>query len=104
MPPQNSEIPLTYANRSGNCGCHRYGHSTPADPAGLSQSALENEPTVTALLEKNPFADKAPLYVRAQFYDYTFADSEQKTAGQWWNRRLLGQYFPQVHLKVRPAQ
>ena len=28
---------------------------------------LENEPTVTALLEKNPFADKAPLYVRAQF-------------------------------------
>jgi predicted DCC family thiol-disulfide oxidoreductase YuxK len=65
---------------------------------------LENEPTVTALLEKNPFADKAPLYVRAQFYDYTFADSEQKAAGQWWNRRLLGQYFPQVHLKVRPAQ
>jgi predicted DCC family thiol-disulfide oxidoreductase YuxK len=61
---------------------------------------LENEPTVTGLLEKNPFADKPPLYVRAQFYDYTFARSEQKTAGQWWNRQLLGQYFPAVHLKV----
>jgi hypothetical protein len=36
---------------------------------------LENEPTVTALLEKNPFADKPPTYVRAQFYDYIFADT-----------------------------
>ena len=59
---------------------------------------LENEPTVTALLEKNPFADKPPTYVRAQFYDYTFAGGEQK--GQWWNRRLLGESFPMVHLKV----
>jgi hypothetical protein len=59
---------------------------------------LENEPTVTALLEKNPFANKPPLYVRAQFYDYTFADSEEKAAGQWWHRQLLGGYFPMVHL------
>jgi hypothetical protein len=65
---------------------------------------LENEPTVTALLASNPFADKPPLYVRAQFYDYTFAGSEEKAAGQWWDRRLLGQYFPAVHLKVRPGQ
>ena len=61
---------------------------------------LENEPTVTALLEKNPFAGKPPLYVRAQFYDYTFAGSEQGAMGQWWNRRLLGKSFPMVHLKV----
>jgi predicted DCC family thiol-disulfide oxidoreductase YuxK len=62
---------------------------------------LENEPSVTALLKKNPFADKPPIYVRAQFYDYTYASSEQKVAGQWWNRRLLGQYVSAVHLKVR---
>ena len=37
---------------------------------------LENEPTVTALLEKNPFPDEPPMYVRAQFYDYTFAGGE----------------------------
>jgi hypothetical protein len=61
---------------------------------------LENEPTVTALLEKNPFANKPPLYVRAQFYDYTFADSEEKAADQWWHRQLLGGYFPMVHLNV----
>jgi hypothetical protein len=30
---------------------------------------LQNEPTVTALLEKNPFPDKPPVYVRALFYD-----------------------------------
>jgi predicted DCC family thiol-disulfide oxidoreductase YuxK len=61
---------------------------------------LENEPTVTALLARNPFADKPPTYVRAQFYDYTFAGSEEKARGQWWDRQLLGQYFPAVHLKV----
>jgi len=65
---------------------------------------LENEPTVTALLDKNPFADKRPLYVRAQFYDYTYAGGDESTKGQWWDRKLLGQYFPPVHLKAQPSQ
>ena len=60
---------------------------------------LENEPAVTALLEKNPFADRPPLYVRAEFYDYTYASSEEKAKGLWWHRRPLGLYFPEVHLK-----
>ena len=60
---------------------------------------LENEPTVTALLERNPFPDKPPTYVRAQFYDYTYASSEEKAMGRWWDRRLLGPYFPAAHLK-----
>ncbi len=60
---------------------------------------LQNEPTVTALLERNPFPDKSPIYVRAEFYDYTFAGSEEKARGQWWDRQLLGLYFPAVHLK-----
>jgi predicted DCC family thiol-disulfide oxidoreductase YuxK len=59
---------------------------------------LQNEPTVTALLEKNPFPDKPPAYVRAEFYDYTFADSAEKAKGQWWDRRLLGLYFPAARL------
>jgi hypothetical protein len=71
---------------------------------GFLERLLQNEPTVTALLEKNPFADKPPTYVRAQFYDYIFAGSEDKAKGQWWNRRLLREYFPPVHLKVRPSQ
>ncbi|HWY13530.1 MAG TPA: lipase maturation factor family protein [Rhizomicrobium sp.] len=63
------------------------------------QRLLENEPTVTALLEKNPFPDKPPLYVRAEFYEYTYASNEEKAKGIWWDRRLLGLYFPVVHLK-----
>ena len=65
---------------------------------------LENEPTVTALLEATPFPDKPPIYVRAQFYDYTFAGSEEKATGQWWDRRLLGPFFPAVHLKGDPGR
>ena len=60
---------------------------------------LANEPTVTALLEKNPFPDKPPIYVRAQFYDYTYASSEEEAVGRFWNRRLLGLYFPVVQLR-----
>ena len=53
---------------------------------------------MTALLETNPFPDKPPTYVRAQFYDYTYAGAEEHAAGQWWDRRLLGLYFPAAHL------
>jgi predicted DCC family thiol-disulfide oxidoreductase YuxK len=61
---------------------------------------LENEPTVTALLERNPFADKAPQYVRAQFYDYTFSSGDEMRKGLWWQRRSGGLYFPVVRLKA----
>jgi predicted DCC family thiol-disulfide oxidoreductase YuxK len=63
----------------------------------LLQKLLENEPTVTALLAKNPFANQAPVYVRAQFYEYTFAAAGAH--GPWWQRRYLGMYFPAVHLR-----
>jgi predicted DCC family thiol-disulfide oxidoreductase YuxK len=78
------------------------------DPRGLRwfphflQRVLENEPTVMALLRRNPFPDKPPLYVRARFYDYTFSNSEDKAKGLWWQRRVLGLYFPVVRLKSEP--
>lgn len=65
---------------------------------------LENEPNVTALLARNPFAYKPPVYLRAQYYDYNFVGSEEAARGQWWDRQLLGPYFPAVHLKVPPGQ
>jgi predicted DCC family thiol-disulfide oxidoreductase YuxK len=65
----------------------------------LLERLLTNEPAVTALLRRNPFAEKPPRYVRAQFFDYTYADSEEKARGRWWNRRLLGLYFPEAQLK-----
>jgi predicted DCC family thiol-disulfide oxidoreductase YuxK len=63
------------------------------------QKLLENEPTVTALLARNPFPDEPPAYVRARFYRYTYADSAAKAHGLWWHRHLLGLYFPAVGLK-----
>jgi len=69
--------------------------------ANFLQRLLENEPSVTALLEENPFPDQPPTYLRAQFYDYTYASAEEKAQGRWWNRRYLGLYFPTVHLERR---
>ncbi len=60
---------------------------------------LENEPSVTALMERNPFPDKPPTYVRAELYDYTYAGTDDH-AGRWWNRRLAGLYFPKARLKT----
>jgi predicted DCC family thiol-disulfide oxidoreductase YuxK len=65
---------------------------------GLLRRILQNEPTVTALLAKNPFPDKPPVYVRALFYDYTYASRADKAKGFWWERRPLGLYFPAVRL------
>jgi hypothetical protein len=61
---------------------------------------LENEPSVTGLLEKNPFPDKPPIYVRAEFYEYTYAGND-RAPGQWWERRLAGLYFPKARLKTQ---
>jgi lipase maturation factor 1 len=63
------------------------------------QRVLENEPTVTVLMAKNPFPDTPPVFVRAQFYDYTYSTRQEKARGVWWDRRLLGLYFPEAHLK-----
>jgi hypothetical protein len=65
------------------------------------EKLLKNEPAVTALLASNPFPDKPPQYIRAQFYDYTFTSGEQKSRGLWWQRRPKGLYFPVVRLKVQ---
>jgi lipase maturation factor 1 len=61
---------------------------------------LENDPAVTALLERNPFADKPPAYLRAEFYDYTYASAAEKAKGEWWDRRPLGLYFPPVQRRT----
>jgi predicted DCC family thiol-disulfide oxidoreductase YuxK len=62
------------------------------------QKLLENDHAVTSLLRVNPFADKAPRFVRAQFYEYTYSSSTEKAKGIWWHRRLLGLYFPAASL------
>ena len=60
---------------------------------------LEGSPPVLALFEANPFPDGPPKFVRANLYDYRFADDRTRNAtGEWWVRQFAGWYFPQVSL------
>jgi hypothetical protein len=58
---------------------------------------LEGSPSVLRLLGPNPFPDHPPKYVRAELYDYRFAEPGEEA---WWQRRLDGAYFPQVSLET----
>jgi len=61
---------------------------------------LENEPSVTRLLARNPFPDKPPKYVRAILFKYRFTTSEERRAtGAWWKRREIGEFFPEASLR-----
>jgi hypothetical protein len=62
---------------------------------------LENSKPVVSLLEKNPFRDSPPRYVRARLFQYRFSSkSERKQTGAWWSREEVGNYCPPVSLKT----
>jgi hypothetical protein len=61
---------------------------------------LEGSPEVRGLLEADPFQGRAPQYVRAVLYDYSFTDAEERRkTGNWWKREAKGMYLPPVGLK-----
>jgi hypothetical protein len=61
---------------------------------------LQGSPEVLALLERNPFANAPPRYVRARFYEYRFTDwATRRRTGAWWRRELKGEYLPALSLK-----
>jgi len=58
---------------------------------------LRNDPPTLGLIRNNPFPDHPPRYVRAELYEYHFTTPEERgRTGQWWTRRLVGEYFPAV--------
>jgi hypothetical protein len=60
---------------------------------------LQNSPDVVRLLKENPFPDKAPLYIRAERYRFTFCSfSEWRKTGKYWNKEYIGPYLPVVKL------
>ena len=62
---------------------------------------LEGSPDVRGLLEADPFGGRAPQYVRAELYDYSFTDAEERRrTGNWWKREAKGLYLPAVGLKA----
>ncbi|MGD1091836.1 MAG: lipase maturation factor family protein [Bryobacteraceae bacterium] len=67
---------------------------------GFALRLLQNSPPALALLERNPFPDFPPRYVRARVYEYTFTDwATRRATGAWWQRRLLGEYLPAIGLR-----
>jgi hypothetical protein len=65
----------------------------------LCERLLQGSPEVLALLDKNPFPNKPPRYIRAEFYDYHFTNiAERRATGAWWKREFVGEYLPPVSL------
>jgi len=62
---------------------------------------LEGSPPVLGLLEKNPFPDRPPRYVRAVVFEYKFTDwPERRKTGAWWKREPKGTYLPPMGLRA----
>ena len=60
---------------------------------------LEGSPQVLKLLDKNPFPEDPPIYIRALLYEYEFTDFNEKgETGNWWKRELKEVYLPSVSL------
>lgn len=60
---------------------------------------LQGSQPVLSLLAGNPFPDEPPTYIRALLYDYHFTDWQTRNkTGQWWQRSLIGIYFPSASL------
>ena len=61
---------------------------------------LQGSPDVIKLLEKNPFPEVPPRYVRAVLYHYRFTDLRTKRKdGLWWNRERQGLYCRPIALR-----
>jgi hypothetical protein len=65
---------------------------------------LDGSSDVLALLEKNPFPEKPPRYLRSVLYQYRFTTStERRASGTWWSREQKGLYGPVLSLRETPA-
>lgn len=61
---------------------------------------LAGSPEVLNLLEKNPFPESPPKYLRASVYEYNFTNLEtRRTTGDIWSRELKGLYLPVLSLR-----
>jgi hypothetical protein len=58
---------------------------------------LENDADVLALFKGNPFPQAPPRAVRAVLWQYWFTSMDEKRrTGNWWTRKLLGVYAPEI--------
>ena len=61
---------------------------------------LQGSPSVLGLLERNPFPNAPPHYIRAVLYEYRFTDfATRRKTGAWWRREKIGDYLPPISLR-----
>lgn len=78
---------------------HLYESGADAWFVNFAVRLLQGSPPVLALLDKNPFPDAPPRYIRARLFDYRFsAVDAPTTTGVWWTRRETGIYFSPLSL------
>ncbi len=57
------------------------------------EKLAHGEKEVTALLEKNPFPDRPPRFLRVAVWRYHYTTpAEREQTGNWWKREFLGFY------------
>ena len=62
----------------------------------LVAKILEGDRPVLGLLEKNPFPNHPPQYVRALLFEYHYSRPGENT---WWTRKKVDDYLPPLSLK-----
>jgi hypothetical protein len=62
----------------------------------LVYQLLRGEPSAKRFLAVDPFPDAPPRYIRARLYRYRF--SEERDAGKYWERELVGEYLNPLSL------
>jgi hypothetical protein len=69
--------------------------------APLLLKLLEADRDTLSLLRADPFAGRHPQYVRALLYRYKMtAPDERRVTRRWWQRELVGIYYPPVTLRT----
>ncbi|MCI0745821.1 MAG: lipase maturation factor family protein [Verrucomicrobia subdivision 3 bacterium] len=64
------------------------------------EKLLRGSPQILQLLDKNPFPQAPPKYLRATLYNYHFTTpAERRKTGHWWKRERIGDYCPVLSLK-----
>jgi hypothetical protein len=53
---------------------------------------LVGQPEVLRLIEKNPFPEKPPRFVRTTVWKYEFSTPAERAEGIWWKRKEIGPF------------
>jgi len=61
---------------------------------------LNNDPHAVGLFASNPFPKKAPTYIRAVLYQYSFA-KPGNPKHNWWQRKMIGTWIAPLSVHDR---